>query len=69
MYAYDICSIQPAKQSPLSKVVLAPTWTTEADGRDRLTHAYFEVNLDIIWDITSDLPPLLETLETCLGEN
>lgn len=45
-------------------------WRQMAGTRDRLTHAYFEVNLDIIWDIiTNDLPPLLETLETCLEEN
>lgn len=45
-------------------------WRQMAGTRDRLTHAYFEVNLDIIWDIiTNDLPPLLENLETCLGEN
>ena len=45
-------------------------WRQMAGTRDRLTHAYFEVNLDIIWDIvTTDLPPLLEILQMYLGEN
>ena len=42
-------------------------WRQIAGIRDRLSHAYFEVNLDIIWDIiASDLPPLIERLETLL---
>ncbi len=42
-------------------------WRQIAGTRDRLSHAYFEVNLDIIWDIiASDLPPLIERLETLL---
>jgi uncharacterized protein with HEPN domain len=45
-------------------------WRQMAGTRDRLIHAYFEVNLDIIWDIvTTDLPPLLEILQMYLGEN
>lgn len=37
------------------------------DKRDRLTHAYFDLNLDIIRDIvTTDLPLLVEQLETLL---
>ncbi|TAD96543.1 MAG: DUF86 domain-containing protein, partial [Oscillatoriales cyanobacterium] len=32
--------------------------------RNRLIHAYFEVNLDIVWDvITDDLPSLIVELE------
>jgi uncharacterized protein with HEPN domain len=39
-------------------------WRQMAGTRDRLTHAYFDVNLDIIWDIiTTDLPPLAEKIE------
>ena len=42
-------------------------WRQIAGIRDRLSHAYFEVNLDIIWDIiASDLPPLIERFETLL---
>ena len=39
-------------------------WRQMAGTRDRLTHAYFDVNLDIIWDIVNnDLTPLVEKLE------
>lgn len=35
--------------------------------RDRLSHAYFDVNLDIIWDIVNnDLPLLAEKLKTLI---
>jgi uncharacterized protein with HEPN domain len=38
--------------------------------RDRLTHAYFEVNLDIIEDIvTHDLPLLVEKLAAFLAHS
>ena len=31
--------------------------------RDRLTHGYFDVDLDVVWGtVKSDLPGLLETL-------
>ena len=31
--------------------------------RDRLVHAYFDVNLDILWTtVTGDLPPLARAL-------
>lgn len=38
-------------------------WRQITGTRDRLSHAYFDVNLDIIWDIvTRDLPPLAANL-------
>lgn len=43
-------------------------WRQMAGTRDRLTHAYFDVNLDIIWDIvTTDLPILVNQLEALLS--
>jgi uncharacterized protein with HEPN domain len=37
--------------------------------RDRLIHAYFGVNWDIVWDVvTGDLPPLVERLQTLQRE-
>ena len=45
-------------------------WRQIAGTRDRLTHAYFDVDLDVIWDIvTSDLPSLVEELEKLLDSN
>lgn len=32
--------------------------------RNRLTHAYFEIDLGIVWEVvTNDLPPLVTELE------
>jgi uncharacterized protein with HEPN domain len=43
-------------------------WRQMTGTRDRLTHAYFDVNLDIIWDIVAnDLPPLVTKLEELLS--
>lgn len=37
--------------------------------RNRLIHAYFDVDLDIVWTtVTLDLPGLLPVLETALSE-
>ena len=37
--------------------------------RNRLIHAYFDVDLDIVWTtVTEDLPPLLLALDDALGE-
>ena len=39
-------------------------WQDIIDMRNHLIHAYFDVDLDIVWDtIMSDLPPLVEALE------
>ena len=36
--------------------------------RNRLTHAYFDINLDIVWNtITEDLPPFIAELEKILS--
>ena len=36
--------------------------------RNRLTHAYFEVNLDIVWQVvTNDLPTLVMELEQIIS--
>ena len=35
--------------------------------RNRLIHAYFDIDLDILWQtVTTELPPLLESLEALL---
>ncbi len=36
--------------------------------RHRLIHAYYDVNLDIVWQtVIEDLPPLIASLEKVLG--
>lgn len=37
--------------------------------RNRLIHAYFDVDLDIVWTtVADDLPPLLPALESALAQ-
>ena len=39
-------------------------WANIITMRNRLIHAYFEIDLDILWEtITEDIPPLIEELE------
>lgn len=39
-------------------------WQDIIDMRNHLTHAYFDIDLDIVWDtIMNDLPPLVDSLE------
>ena len=38
--------------------------------RNRLVHAYFDINLDLVWDtVTDDLPPLIATLEAIVADD
>jgi uncharacterized protein with HEPN domain len=47
----------------------AVPWKQIAGTRDRLMHGYFDVDLDIVWEIiTSDLPPLSDSLEQILRD-
>jgi len=42
-------------------------WSNIIGMRNRLTHAYFDINLDILWKtIIEDLPPLIGELERIL---
>jgi uncharacterized protein with HEPN domain len=44
-------------------------WSDIIGMRHRMVHAYFEINLDILWQtVRSDLPHLLETLEQYMDE-
>jgi uncharacterized protein with HEPN domain len=39
-------------------------WVDIVGMRNRLIHAYFEIDLDRVWDtVTDDLPPLVSELE------
>ena len=45
-------------------------WKELAGTRNRLIHGYFDVDLDIVWNIvTIDLPPLIATLERLVAED
>ncbi len=38
--------------------------------RNRLIHAYFSINLDVVWNTsTEDIPPLITELSSLLGED
>ena len=42
-------------------------WSDIIGMRHRLIHAYFEINLDILWQtVVTDLPPLIASLEKVL---
>ena len=44
-------------------------WSNIVAMRNRLIHAYFDVDLDRVWDtVTDDLPPLITELQTVLTE-
>ncbi len=44
-------------------------WSQVIALRNRIVHAYFEINLQIVWDIVqNDLPPLKQQLAKILGE-
>jgi uncharacterized protein with HEPN domain len=39
-------------------------WKDIIGMRHRMVHAYFDINLDILWrTVQDDIPPLLETLQ------
>ena len=39
-------------------------WADVVGMRNRLVHAYFDINLDLVWDtVEDDLPPLIAELE------
>jgi len=45
-------------------------WSLIVGMRNRLIHAYFDVNLDRVWDtVTNDLPTLIEALARTLSGN
>jgi len=44
-------------------------WPQITAMRNRLIHAYFDINLDRIWDtVTDDLPPLVADLEQIISK-
>lgn len=44
-------------------------WSVIIGMRNRLTHAYFSIDLDIVWDtVTNNLAPFVEQLERVIQE-
>ncbi|KMP12044.1 hypothetical protein UZ36_02450 [Candidatus Nitromaritima sp. SCGC AAA799-C22] len=44
-------------------------WKSIVNMRNRLIHAYFDINLDVVWNtVAEDLPPLTVELEKILQE-
>ena len=42
-------------------------WRDMIDMRHRLVHAYYDVNLDVVWStLREDLPPLIAALESVI---
>lgn len=45
-------------------------WANIIGMRNRLIHAYFDINLDILWKtVTEDLPPLVAQLKKALSQS
>jgi uncharacterized protein with HEPN domain len=45
-------------------------WPVLVSMRNRLIHAYFSINLDVVWSTsTEDIPLLITELKTLLGED
>ena len=44
------------------------SWPNIIGMRNRLVHAYFDINLDILWKtVIEDIPPLIAELEKIVG--
>lgn len=57
--------VSPSTQSQHPEV----PWPQMSAMRNRLIHAYFDVNTQLIWDtVADDLPPLIEQLQTILSK-
>lgn len=55
-------------RDPQLALALTRPWRAIAGTRDRLVHAYFDVDLERLWQIVAaDLPPLVVGLEGATG--
>jgi uncharacterized protein with HEPN domain len=52
-----------------AKEEVALPWRDIIGMRHRLVHAYYDINLEVLWrTVHDDLPPLIHTLKSVLGE-
>lgn len=50
--------------------VLGVPWEDIVGMRHRLVHAYFDINLDVLWrTVLDDLPPLIAPLQSVLAKD
>ena len=61
----EIMGEAAAKVTPKTREELSQIpWSNIIGMRNRLIHAYYDINLDILWKtVTEDLPPLIAELE------
>jgi uncharacterized protein with HEPN domain len=66
----EIVGEAASKVSPAARsAVPGLPWSSIVGMRNRLIHAYFDIDLDRVWDtITDDLPPLITELERNLRD-
>ena len=67
--AIEIFGEAAAKTSPeLRQKIPALAWTKAIAMRNRIAHAYFDIDYDVIWSTaTKELPPLLPLLSAALA--
>jgi uncharacterized protein with HEPN domain len=59
------CQVSPTAQAELPDI----PWADIIGMRHRLVHAYFDINLNILWrTVQNDLPPLIAELKRALPE-
>lgn len=55
--------VTKARQTEIPQI----PWPQIISMRNRLTHAYFDINTEVVWKtVTEDLPPLIQLLRTNL---
>jgi len=66
----EIVGEAASKVSPETRLAVPGLpWSSIVGMRNRLIHAYFDIDLDRVWDtITDDLPPLITELERSLRD-
>lgn len=58
-----------ARVSAGTQARVPAAWKSMIGMRNRLVHAYFEINLDAVWKaVTEDLEPLSEALRPIVGD-
>ncbi len=70
VHAIEIIGEAASKVSPEGRSACPSLpWASIIGMRNRLIHAYFDVDLDRVWEtIADDLPPLIAALEAVLSQ-